>query len=138
MQFIPKQRRIDFCNVHGPIARDCGRYNLCTLPSTIAALSPINHITTTWHLNTNHLTAQQIGGPNGLTPFGTTLFFVADEPTVPHARVAAHEIGHILGLYHTWKDQGRLLYPGTDGTELSEEEIFVARYAARGLIEEQR
>ena len=35
----------------------------------------------------NAFYAQEIGGPNGIVPFRTTLFFVNDNPTVHHERV---------------------------------------------------
>ena len=77
---------------------------------------------------------QSIGGPNGIAPSGTRTFFVMDEPSVHDERVTAHEIGHILGLHHTLDDRNRLLYPGTNGMSLTEEEGVVARYVAQGLL----
>lgn len=77
---------------------------------------------------------QDIGGANGLTPFNARIFFVMDEPSVFDERVTSHEVGHILGLYHTLEDQNRLIYPGTNGLILSEEEIVVVRYMAKGLL----
>ena len=82
----------------------------------------------------NAFYAQGIGGFNGVAPFGTRLFFVTDEPTVHDERVTSHEIGHIFGLHHTQQDQNRLMFPGTNGMNLTEEEIVVARYAAQGLL----
>jgi hypothetical protein len=79
-----------------------------------------------------------IGGPNGIVPFSSRVFFVTDEPTVHHERVSAHEIGHILGLHHTLEDRGRLMFPGTNGMELTSEEIAVARYVAQGMIDRLR
>jgi hypothetical protein len=83
----------------------------------------------------NGFYAQQIGGPNGITPLGSRTFFVTDLPSVHHERVTSHEIGHILGLHHTLNDRGRLMFPGTNGMSLTEEEIAVARYVARGLLD---
>jgi hypothetical protein len=83
----------------------------------------------------NGFYARDIGGPNGITPFGTRIFFVNDAPSVHDERVTAHEIGHILGLHHTLLDRGRLLYPGTNGMGLTEEEMMVARYVAQGLLD---
>ena len=77
---------------------------------------------------------RDIGGANGLTPFNSRLFFVMDEPSVFDERVTSHEVGHILGLHHTLSDQNRLIYPGTNGLILSEEEITVARYVAKGVL----
>lgn len=82
----------------------------------------------------NGFYARNIGGPNGLTPLGTRVFFVTDTPSVHHERVTSHEVGHILGLHHTLDDSGRLMYPGTNGIELTVEEITVARYVAQGLL----
>ena len=62
------------------------------------------------------------------------MFFVTDTPSVHHERVTSHEIGHILGLHHTLDDSGRLMFPGTNGMELTVEEITVARYVAQGLL----
>lgn len=83
----------------------------------------------------NAFYARNIGGPNGVNPYATRLFFVTDSPSVHHERVTAHEIGHILGLHHTLADADRLLYPGTNGMALAEDEIAVARYVARGLLD---
>ncbi len=83
----------------------------------------------------NGFYAREIGGPNGIMPFGAPLFFVMDEPTVFDRRVSSHEIGHILGLHHTQFDSGRLLYSGTNGMALTEEEIIVARYVAQGMLD---
>ena len=57
-----------------------------------------------------------------------------DTPSVYDERVTSHEIGHILGLHHVLDDAGRLLYSGTNGMSLTEEEQAVARYAAEGLL----
>jgi predicted Zn-dependent protease len=54
---------------------------------------------------------------------------------VHHERVTSHEIGHILGLHHVLDNSDRLMYSGTNGMALSEEEITVARYAAQGLLD---
>ena len=86
----------------------------------------------------NGFYAQSIGGPNGITPLAGTVFFVADESTVYDERVTSHEIGHILGLHHTLSDQNRLMFPGTNGMALTEEEIAVARYFAQGLLDDVR
>jgi hypothetical protein len=83
----------------------------------------------------NGFYARDIGGPNGITPSFTRVFFVTDTPSVHHERVTSHEIGHILGLHHTLDDPDRLIYPGTNGMKLTDEEIFVARYAAQGLLD---
>ncbi len=79
-----------------------------------------------------------IGGPNGIVPFSSRVFFVTDEPSVHHERVSAHEIGHILGLHHTLEDRGRLMFPGTNGMKLTSEEITVARYVGQGMLDRLR
>lgn len=86
----------------------------------------------------NGFYAADIGGPNGVTPNGTRTFFVTDFPSVHHERVTAHEIGHILGLHHTLSDDNRLMYPGSNGMILTDEEIAVARYVAKGLLDGMR
>jgi hypothetical protein len=78
---------------------------------------------------------QKIGRANGLTPLGTRVFFVADEPSVNDERVSSHEIGHILGLSHTRNDATRLMYSGTNGTDLTDEESTVARYGATAILD---
>ncbi len=86
----------------------------------------------------NGFYSQAIGGPNGLAPTGTRLFFVMDTPSVHDERVTSHEIGHILGLHHVPDDPDRLLFSGTNGMTLSPEEIAVARYVATGMLNRLR
>jgi hypothetical protein len=76
-----------------------------------------------------------LGRINGLTPVGTRVFFVTDEPSVHDERVSSHEIGHILGLHHEALDRGHLMFSGTNGMELSDEEIVTARYVAQGILD---
>jgi len=83
----------------------------------------------------NGFYVRQIGGANGMAPFGSRIFYVADEPTVHDERVSSHEIGHILGLHHDLEDNGRLMFSGTNGTDLTEDEITSARYAATGILD---
>jgi hypothetical protein len=78
---------------------------------------------------------KQIGSANGLTPLGTRIFFVADDPSVNDERVSSHEVGHILGLNHTRDDASRLMYSGTNGTGLTDEEAVVARYGATAILD---
>ena len=82
--------------------------------------------------------ARGIGGPNGIVPFRAPHYFVTDRPSVHDRRVSSHEVGHILGLHHTLGDRGRLLFPGTNGMALTEEEIVVARYFAQGYLDDVR
>jgi hypothetical protein len=86
----------------------------------------------------NGFYASRIGGPNGIAPAGARLFFVTDSPSVHDERVTSHEIGHILGLHHVLDDPGRLMFSGTNGTALSEQEIDVARYVAQGMLDRLR
>ena len=78
---------------------------------------------------------RSIGGSNGINPFRSRTFFVIDEPTVFDRRVSSHELGHILGLHHVLDDPGRLLFSGTNGMDLTEDEATVARYFAQGIIQ---
>ncbi len=78
---------------------------------------------------------RSIGGPNGINPFRSRNFFVIDEPTVFDRRVSSHEVGHILGLHHALDDPGRLLFSGTNGMTLTENEATVARYFAQGIMQ---
>jgi hypothetical protein len=80
---------------------------------------------------------KEVGGFNGITPYGigSRTFFVDDEPTVFDRRVTSHELGHMLGLHHALDDEDRLLYSGTNGMTLTEEEIIVARYVAQGILD---
>lgn len=77
---------------------------------------------------------KELGGPNGINPSNSNTFFVMDEPSVFDERVTSHEVGHILGLHHELDDAGRLMFSGTNGIELTEEEQAVARYSAAGLL----
>ena len=83
----------------------------------------------------NGFYVRNIGGPNGRNPFRSQTFFVIDEPTVHDRRVSSHEIGHIFGLHHAVADSDRLLFSGTNGMTLTEEEVVVARYVAQGILD---
>ncbi len=76
---------------------------------------------------------RRVGGPNGINPFRSRTFFVIDEPSVFDRRVSSHEVGHILGLLHVLDDPDRLLFSGTNGMTLTEDEATVARYFAQGI-----
>lgn len=75
---------------------------------------------------------------NGIAPSGRRSIFVIDAPTVADGRVTAHEIGHVLGLHHELDDETHLMYSGSEGVFLTEEEIVTARYAAQGLLDRVR
>jgi hypothetical protein len=78
---------------------------------------------------------RRVGGPNGINPFRSRTYFVIDEPSVFDRRVSSHEVGHMLGLHHVLGDAGRLLFSGTNGMVLSEDEATVARYFAQGILQ---
>ena len=75
------------------------------------------------------------GRANGFAPSGSRVFFVIDEPSVHDERVSSHEVGHIFGLHHQLDDPGTLMFSGTNGTVLTEDEIVVARYGAQGVLD---
>ncbi len=77
-------------------------------------------------------------GVNGFAPTGTRIFFVVDEPTVPDERVSSHEVGHLFGLHHVPNNPTQLMFSGTDGQGLSDEEQAVARYVVKGILDGQR
>lgn len=62
----------------------------------------------------NAFYARDIGGPNGITPFGSRVLFVMDSPSVLNERVTSHEIGHILALHHVLNDADHLMFSGTN------------------------
>lgn len=71
-----------------------------------------------------------LGGINGMSATGRNAVFVVDNPSNTDFRVTAHEIGHVLGLYHNSTDINRLLFSGSDGILLTIDEQIVARYNA--------
>ena len=83
----------------------------------------------------NGFLVRSAGGVNGFAPDLSRVFFVVDQPTVFDERVSSHEIGHIFGLRHALDDPGRLMFSGTNGIDLDEEEQVVARYGALGLLD---
>lgn len=85
----------------------------------------------------NGFYAKDIGGPNGIT-LSSQVYFVNDTPTVNDERVSSHEVGHMFGLHHDLVNPGHLMYSGTNGTALTEEEIVVSRYFAQGFLQNLR
>jgi hypothetical protein len=83
----------------------------------------------------NGFYVRSLGGINGVAPAGTRVFFVTDEPSVHDERVSSHEIGHIFGLHHEPEDSDQLMFSGTNGMELADDEIAVSRYVARGMLD---
>ncbi len=79
-----------------------------------------------------------LAGVNGFAPNGTRTFYVTDQPSVHDERVSSHEIGHLLGLHHALDDSGRLMFGGTNGMALTDDEITVARYFANGILDAVR
>ncbi|PKB78933.1 MAG: hypothetical protein BZY88_15885 [SAR202 cluster bacterium Io17-Chloro-G9] len=86
----------------------------------------------------NGFFSRSLGGPNGISFPNSRIFMVADEPSVFDRRVSSHEVGHILGLPHTSIDPHRLLFSGTNGMSLTDNEITIARMVASELLESSR
>jgi hypothetical protein len=83
----------------------------------------------------NGFYARSLGGPNGIAFPARGIFMVTDEPSVLDRRVSGHEVGHVLGLPHAPTDPGRLLFSGTNGMYLTDNEITIARIMASELLE---
>lgn len=79
-----------------------------------------------------------IEGVNGVAFVDVRTVAVADLTTVFDFRVLAHEVGHVLGLGHTEDTTGRLMYSGTNGFELTLEEVLKAREEAIKMLKEQQ
>lgn len=77
---------------------------------------------------------QSLDGINGVA-LGDSYFAIVDETTVYDYRTVAHEIGHNLGLPHVKNSISQLLYQGSDGHTLSEDEITQARNGAKNARE---
>jgi len=74
-------------------------------------------------------------GANGIA-LNPQVALVADVTSVNDFRATAHEIGHLLGLEHTFGNPSRLLYRGVNGTILTEAEVTAARLLAQQLYGE--
>ena len=96
--------------------------NDLALGDTAAFLQSAGNLTIPEPATINGFYVNQIGTANGVAPFGARIFFVADNPTVNDERVSSHEVGHILGLHHDLEDDGHLMFSGTNGTQLTDDE----------------
>lgn len=76
----------------------------------------------------------RFGTANGVNPSGTRTAFIIDRPSVHDQRVTSHEIGHMLELHHDLSDSGTLMFSGTNGMALSDQEVVTARYIAVGIL----
>jgi len=77
---------------------------------------------------------RHLRGINGVAFLGAQSVAIADHTTSFDFRVLAHEVGHILGLDHIFRNKNRLMYSGAKGVELSTEEIIRARQTAKNLF----
>jgi len=75
----------------------------------------------------NVLLVGNLGGINGVSFGGLNTVAVADYTTVYDFRALAHEVGHILGLYHVSESRGQLMYQGANGSNLTIKEVEIAR-----------
>jgi hypothetical protein len=86
----------------------------------------------------NGFYVREVGGVNGINPSRSRTYFVVDQPSVHDRRVSSHEIGHVFGLHHVLSDSDRLLFSGTNGMTLTEDEATVGRYVAQGILDGAR
>ena len=122
-------RTVARIDVPNPVLNDLA------LGDTASFLQTAGNLTIPEPATINGFYVNQIGTANGVAPFGARIFFVADNPTVNDERVSSHEVGHILGLHHDLEDDGHLMFSGTNGTQLTDEQINAARYAATGILD---
>ena len=78
-----------------------------------------------------------LSGLNGIAYGKSNTVTIADYTANPDFRVLAHEIGHILGLDHTGNTNA-LMSKGSSSTNLSLEEIEIARETANKLFGKER
>lgn len=70
--------------------------------------------------------SRTLAGVNGLAYGGTNAVSVADYTSTLDFRTLAHEFGHLLGLDHV-ANRHQLMSTGASGTELTREEVAIAR-----------
>jgi len=87
----------------------------------------INNIKNFDNESINVLLVGNLGGINGVSFGNLNTVAVADYTTVYDFRALAHEVGHILGLYHVSESRGQLMYQGANGSNLTIEEVEIAR-----------
>ena len=97
-------------------------------PRTITRATGLNN-----ERGINVFLVSSLQGINGLAFSGIRSVFVADFTTVIDFRVLSHEVGHILGLKHVPSDKGKLMYRGSNGFELTLNQVIKAREVAREL-----
>jgi hypothetical protein len=73
-------------------------------------------------------------GINGVAFTGSGIVAVADYTSSGDFRVLAHEIGHVLGLGHVDNERNRLMYQGSSGVIITQNEALVSRQRAEAII----
>jgi len=79
----------------------------------------------------NVLLVGNLSGINGVSFGGLNTVAVADYTTVHDFRTLAHEVGHSLGLSHVSESREQLMYRGANGSNLTIEEVEIARNNSR-------
>jgi len=82
----------------------------------------------------NLLFVKDLGGSNGYALPNYKIVFVSDNTTVNDYRTLAHEIGHLIGLSHHI-DRSNLMFSGSNGSVLEEDQIITARSLAKRYME---
>ena len=91
----------------------------------------LNNIQNLDNESINVLLVGNLGGINGVSFGGLNTVAVADYTTVYDFRALAHEVGHILGLSNVSESKGQLMYQGANGSNLTIEEVEIARENAK-------